>query len=117
MALRGLSTDIRYRSSRPIRWLRYLISVVLLTSAASAAAAEPKRDPSFTHGLGQVIWGLTFELPKTVLEATMTGPPVVGTAVGLLAGASGAIQKTIEGLVEMAAGFNPFGTKTTRRRR
>ena len=90
-----------------------VLALALLHSPAEAA--EANREPSFTHGLGQVIWGLTFEWPKTVLDATMTGPPVVGTAVGLLAGASGAVQKTIGGLVEMAAGFDPFKTKRRRR--
>ncbi|MBI3458364.1 MAG: hypothetical protein HY002_21545 [Candidatus Rokubacteria bacterium] len=67
------------------------------------------------HGAGQVVAGLLFELPKTVLDATLTSPPVVGTVVGVLAGTARALQKTVGGLAEMAAGFNPWGI--TRRRR
>lgn len=81
---------------------------------ASPAAAEARKEPSFMHGVGQVISGIVFELPKTVLDATLSGPPVVGTAVGLLAGTSRAIQKTVGGVVEMSEGFDPFGTKRRR---
>ncbi|MBI2093273.1 MAG: hypothetical protein HYT88_00915 [Candidatus Omnitrophica bacterium] len=81
---------------------------------ASPVAAETRKEPSFMHGLGQVLGGIVFELPKTVLDATLSGPPVVGTAVGLLAGASRAVQTTVGGVVEMAEAFDPFGTKRRR---
>ena len=84
-------------------------------SFASPAAAETQSDPSFLHGVGQVIAGVLFELPKTVLDATLTGPPVAGTLVGVLAGTARALQTTAAGVVEMAAGFNPWGIKRTRR--
>ena len=90
----------------------FAFGLLLLTSPCSAE----EQDPSFLHGAGQVIWGVVFELPKTVLDATMTGPPVVGTAVGLLAGFSQAVQKTVGGVVEMAGGFKPFGHKKVRKR-
>ena len=79
--------------------------------AAAPVIAETKAEPSFLHGVGQVIGGIVFELPKTVLEATLEGPPVVGTVVGLLAGTARAFQTTVGGVVEMAAGFDPWGTK------
>ena len=89
-----------------------LIGVLTAVAAAtSARAAEAKPDPSFLHGVGQVVAGVIFELPKTVLDATLTEPPVIGTAVGLLAGTARALQVTMAGLVEMAAGFDPWGTK------
>jgi len=77
--------------------------------------AAEKPEPSFLHGVGQVLDGLVFELPKTVFEATLEGPPVVGTAIGLLAGAARAAQKTVGGVVEMAAGFDPWGAKRRHR--
>lgn len=89
--------------------------MTIMLSFASPAAADAKSDPNFLHGVGQVIGGVLFELPKTVLDATLTGPPVVGTAVGLLAGTARALQTTAAGLVEMAAGFNPWGIKRARR--
>ena len=66
------------------------------------------------HGAGQVVGGLLFELPKTVLEATMNEPPVIGTMVGLLAGTARALQKTVGGIVEMAAGFDPWSSRRNR---
>lgn len=57
--------------------------------------------PSLRHGVGQVVGGLVFELPRTVIDATLSNPPVVGTVVGLLAGTIGALQKTLGGLVEI----------------
>ncbi len=86
-----------------------VLTAVVVT--ASARAAEAKPDPSFLHGVGQVVAGVVFELPKTVLDATLTEPPVIGTAVGLLAGTARALQVTTAGLVEMAAGFDPWGIK------
>ena len=86
------------------------LGAVLLVPAASGAA-EAKPEPSFMHGVGQVVGGLIFELPKTTLEATLDGPPVVGTAVGLLAGTARALQKVAGGLVGMAASFDPWGAK------
>ena len=70
-----------------------------------------KPEPNFGHGVGQVIDGVLFELPKTVLGATLEGPPVVGTMVGLLAGTARALQKTVGGVVEMATAFDPWGAK------
>ena len=86
-----------------------LLGVTLLTSAV--ASAEQRDDPSVMHGAGQVVAGILFELPKTVIDATMTNPPVIGTAVGLLAGTARALQKTVGGLLEIAAGFDPWGAK------
>ena len=87
---------------------------ILLLVGCSVASAESS-DPSFLHGVGQVIAGVLFELPKTVLSATLDGPPVVGTAVGLLAGTARALQMTVGGVAEMAAGFDPWGTKRRHR--
>jgi hypothetical protein len=85
-----------------------IVAVLVLLSTPAAAAQD---EPSFLHGAGQVVAGLLFELPKTVLDATLNGPPVVGTAVGLLGGVARALQTTVGGVVEMAAGFHPWGTR------
>ena len=90
-----------------------MAGILLCAHPLAIAAEEP--EPSFLHGVAQVFGGLLFELPKTVLEATLEGPPVVGTAIGLLAGAARAAQKTVGGVVEMSAGFDPWGTKKRRR--
>ena len=94
---------------------KYLIASVVgfLLFVAPVQAAQ-QADPSFLHGVGQVIDGLVLEFPKTVLEGTLEGPPVVGTLVGVLAGAVRAAQKTAAGIAEMAEGFDPWGS--TRKR-
>ena len=88
-----------------------LMLAVGLVSVPPLEAATSADRPSFRHGLGQVFGGLLLEFPKTVIEATFSNPPVVGTAVGVLAGAVRALQTTAHGLYEMTAGFNPWGTK------
>ncbi len=87
-----------------------------LAAAIPLAAAEDHSDPSMKHGAGQVITGVLTEFPKTVVQATMDGPPVVGTAVGILAGVSRALQKTVGGVVEMSQAFDPWGINKRRRR-
>jgi hypothetical protein len=86
-----------------------LWSVTLIT--APALAADSKSEPSVLHGAGRVVGGLLFELPRTVIEATLSSPPVVGTLVGLLAGTARALQQVVGGFVEISAGFDPWGTK------
>ena len=103
MALRRVTRALSVAAGVVLVWL----------SVAVPASAEPKLkpQPSFRHGLATFIGGVLLEFPKTVMDATVTGPPVVGTAVGLLAGLSRAGRNMIDGTVEMAAGFDPWGTK------
>ena len=82
--------------------------VGMLTRVPTVAAED---QPTMRGGFGKIIYGLVLELPMTVVEATMTNPPVVGTAVGLLAGATRAVQTTVKGMVEMSQAFDPWGTK------
>ena len=80
-------------------------------SSPVLAEEKPAADPSFLHGVGKTIDGLVLEFPKTVLEGTLAGPPVVGTVLGALGGIARAFQKTFAGLMEMSAGFDPWGAK------
>ena len=91
--------------------VHWLVAFTILMTTSPPVFATTQAEPSFVHGVGQVVAGLVFELPKTVLDATLTGPPIAGTVVGLLAGTARALQTTVGGLVEMAAGFDPWGTK------
>ena len=93
------------------RWVVWCATCGILLSGVPCAGAEVQRESSFMHGVGQVVAGVVLELPKTVLEATMTEPPVVGTVVGLFAGTARALQVTVGGLVEMASTFDPWGSK------
>ena len=85
-------------------FLAVVFGLTVMTRPVNAATED---DPSFIHGLGQVVSGVVWELPKTVIDATLTGPPIVGTMVGLLGGVARAVQTTFEGLREMSAGLNP----------
>ena len=92
------------------------VVVLVVCGINVTAASASETDPSFLHGLGKTIAGIIFELPRTVVDATLTGPPVAGTVVGLMAGTVKALQTTAAGLAEMAAGFDPWGDKKRRRR-
>jgi hypothetical protein len=87
-----------------------LACAAVLGLAVSVEAAEADK-PSFRHGLAMVFGGLLFELPRTVVEATLEGPPVAGTLIGVIAGTSRAVTTTFKGLREIGAGFNPWGRK------
>lgn len=123
MALRGVRAYPLAKRPRGTRWrgrmnkkekhVLYYCGILsaFFVIAPSASAAEPSREPSFLHGLGEVIDGLVLELPKTILEGTLGGPPVVGTVIGALAGTAQAAQKTVAGVLEMSEGFDPWETK------
>lgn len=88
-----------------------IAAVVVAGLAVAPACWADDRRPSFRHGVAQVIGGVFLEFPKTVAEATITGPPVAGTMVGLLAGVSKASQMIVRGVREMSLGFDPWGAK------
>ena len=94
-----------------MRRLKLLVVGSLLWSCPSVFAQEQKADPSFMHGLGEVVAGATIELPKAVLDGFLTGPVVVGPMIGLLGGTARAAQMIAEGVLEMSEGFDPFGVK------
>ena len=83
--------------------------------AGSARAAETQSyERRFIRGAGRVVEGVCLELPKTVIRETLRNPPVVGALVGLLAGTARALQTTVAGLVDMAAGLKPIGSEKAR---
>jgi hypothetical protein len=93
-----------------------VLAAVFVAAAAGMcalrpAAAEERRPPNFTRGMGRVAGGLLLEAPKTIMYDTKDGAPVVGTAVGLLAAPIRAAQEIVGGMAEMAAAFDPWGIK------
>ena len=80
------------------------LAFVLLVPPPFAWAEE--REPALIHGFGEVLAGIFWEPPKTVLDATLSGPPVVGTAVGVLGGLSKGIQRILRGLQEISAALS-----------
>ncbi len=97
-------------------WARASVAAAVLLGVATSGGAS-EQDPSFGHGLGKMVGGVIFEWPKTIVDATLTGPPVAGTVVGIIAGAARAAQTVVAGAVEMGAGFDPWGSKRRRRGR
>ena len=99
-------SEIRNQKSEIRRPLLLLLGGIVLL--APSVWAREQSEPTVMHGAGQVVKGVVVELPKTVIEATLEGPVVVGTLVGMFAGTIRALQVTTAGLVEMTAGFHPF---------
>ena len=97
MALRRLSIS---------RGLLVCLLVGFVGAPMTSAASEP---PSILHGVGEVIGGIFLDWPKAILQATAVHPPVIGTTVGIIAGACGAVQHIVNGLKEVAVAFNPWG--------
>jgi hypothetical protein len=94
---------------RAVRLLSILgLSCIINHSSSIIAYAALSREPTVSHGAGQVVRGVVVEMPKGVIEGTLGGPPVVGTAMGLLGGTMRALQVTVAGFVEMAQGVHPF---------
>ena len=124
MALRRVIRSGHLAPQRPAwPWMLALGGLLLCVSSPVLAQEEqlgpklhqkPKSDPSFMHGLGEAVAGATITLPKAVLDGLLTGPPVVGPMIGLLGGAARASQMVVEGVIEMSAGFDPFGFKRQR---
>lgn len=67
----------------------------------------PPENPTLRHGVGEVLYGMFIELPKTTLDATLSGPPVVGTSVGFIAGIIQGAVKIIRGLGEVSKALSP----------
>jgi hypothetical protein len=100
--------DDRCRAVARFSTVACLSFIIYHSSSIIAFSAEPAQTPTVSHGAGQVVRGVVVEMPKGVLEGTLGGPPVVGTAIGLLGGTVRALQVTAAGIVEMAQGFHPF---------
>jgi hypothetical protein len=86
------------------------LGLIVWMAASGSAEAAQSYERRFLAGVGQVIKGVVLEFPMTLIEATLNNPPVVGTIVGLFAGAAKAVQTTVGGLVEMSAGLRPAGS-------
>ena len=92
----------------------FIVEVVERAPADFAWAQQ--REPRFIHGFGEVLAGIFWEPPKTVLDATLTGPPVVGTAVGIVGGLSRGIHRVVRGLREIDQVIRPHRGKRSGRR-
>ncbi len=75
----------------------------------AAVLAPPAYAGNLTNGLIDVVTG-PLELPKQMLVGTMTGPPILGTLAGVVAGAFSAVGTTLRGVVELASGTVGVGS-------
>ena len=79
-------------------WVWGFALVVLVQP--SVAWAEGRR-ASLLHGMTEVVRGVLWVPPKTVVEATVNEPPVVGTGVGILGAIPQGLQTIFRGLREI----------------
>ena len=93
-----------------------LVALVCVLLISQPLAWAQQREPRFIHGFGEVLAGIFWEPPKTVLDATLTGPPVVGTAVGIVGGLSRGIHRVVRGLREIDQAIRPHRGKRSGRR-
>ena len=109
--LRIANYGLRIGKARRVALTWVMTLAVLSIPAIPAAAAPQAPRPNFYHGLQVLLGGLFLEYPRTIWEATVDGPPIAGTAVGLIAGLTEASGAVLRGFAEMAQGFDPWGTK------
>ena len=74
-------------------------------------AIERDASPNFRHGVATVVGGILLELPKTVVESTISAPPVAGLVVELLAWPTQVSVVVARGIREMSDAFDPWGIK------
>lgn len=74
-----------------------------------ACLAPPAYAGNLTNGLFDVVTG-PLELPKQILIGTLTGPPIIGTLTGVVAGAFSAVGTTLRGAAELASGTLGLGS-------
>ena len=83
-----------------------LLMIGMFLAMPVVSAEEVASQPSAKRGFIRVVNGLLLEWPKTIVESTKQGPPIVGTMVGAVAGFSRAVVEVVEGTVEMAGGVS-----------
>ena len=81
-----------------------LVVIVLLV-------AKPARvDADILRGLLRIVGGV-LEVPRATLAGTFSGPPILGTAVGLLAGTMHGAGMVAGGALETVISAIPFAAK------
>lgn len=93
------SSEFRGIPGRVLR--RAVVCGALLAVSLVREAAGAESDAHLARGVWQVISGVALEPPLTVIETTLSGAPVVGTCVGVLAGAARGLQHAVAGGIEV----------------
>ena len=58
-------------------------------------------------GVGDILQGV-FALPMGILAGTMSGPPILGTVMGVVNGAMGTLQYTLRGTFRVLGAVIPL---------
>ncbi len=85
------------------RWAGVIVLLVVSCCCQTASA-------DIVRGLGRVIAGI-LEVPRATLVGTLSGPPIFGTAVGLLGGALSGVQLVVGGVLDVASSVVGIGMK------
>ena len=78
-----------------------------LAGAAIWLLAPLPAHAGLVQGLGKIVAGV-FQLPVAVLAGTASGPPILGTLLGVVNGAIGAVTLLAGGTLEVAAAAIPL---------
>ena len=81
-------------------WLLGAMAAVLLAHPAPAHA-------DLFRGLAYLVGGV-LEIPRAVLAGTFSGPPIIGTAAGLLTGTFNSVLYVAKGTLEVAGTAVPI---------
>ena len=77
-----------------------LIGAMLVVHPAAAHA-------DIVRGIADLI-GAVFEIPRATLAGTFGGPPILGTAVGLLSGTFNSVTMVASGALELLGSAIPI---------
>ena len=90
----------------PIRGAVVSILVLMALVCGGAPAAEA----GLLSGLMRIVSGI-IEIPRSTLVGTFSGPPIVGTVGGVLAGAFNSVTMVVGGVFETVASLVPLAMK------
>lgn len=81
-----------------------------MTVAVGLLAPAPAAQANLVRGIVSILGGV-LEVPRAVLIGTVTGPPVIGTAVGAVSGTIRAIGMIVGGTLETVFSLIPLAKK------
>ena len=83
---------------------RARVRALVVVAAIVVAWAAPMRQAAAANGLmggiGDILGGV-LSIPMGILAGTMSGPPILGTVGGALAGSLNAVSLTTRGLLKL----------------
>lgn len=84
-------------------WTALVVAVLMVAKPVPA-------DADILRGLLRIIGGV-LEVPRETLVGTFSGPPILGTAVGLLSGTFTGLGMVAGGALETVISAIPFAAK------